>query len=567
MKPEGLRTRCIREVYHLWRLAGGQAEQELAKHGLIRTHPPILTLPSVAVVEGELLGGQFHRLQLQQPSEATLALSLHALQAHLAHIPLESYYPIITKSEYRVDDAEVRHLPLVIRERDVEYQFHRMLLFHRLLKAYPCARSDIVREARHDIAPYWRGLIWAALLGVDGFVYDNYAAIDKVTPTSTDRQIEVDIPRCHQYDELLSSPQAHVKFTRLLKAWVVSHPGLVYWQGLDSLTAPFLYLNFNNEALAYACLSAFIDKYLHKFFLRDNSAVIQEYLAKFSHLVAFHDPTLFTHLATIGFVPELYAIPWFLTMYTHVFPLSQIFHVWDTLLLHPACLALCVAAAILRHLRHQLLNFSFNDCILLFSDMPDINIELIVSESVQLLQQTPASLTFRHHAPLGGAAANAAHASLGLQPAVLTALSDLSSITLSEQRGEVCGRISAADLLVLLGDGSTPAALVIDTRPQHMYQSGSLMAAWNIPGEAWLPAVGPGGEVEEVPSHPTVREIKERARDRIVVVMGNKAAHHVTLQVCEQIVSGGVPRVCALHGGVEVFQLTGQLVVTSPTSN
>lgn len=44
-------------------------------------------------------------------------------------------------------------------------------------------------------------------------------------------QIEVDIPRCHQYDELLSSPQGHAKFRRVLKAWVVSHPDLVYWQG------------------------------------------------------------------------------------------------------------------------------------------------------------------------------------------------------------------------------------------------------------------------------------------------------------------------------------------------
>lgn len=44
-------------------------------------------------------------------------------------------------------------------------------------------------------------------------------------------QIEVDIPRCHQYDELLSSPQGHIKFRRVLKAWVVSHPDLVYWQG------------------------------------------------------------------------------------------------------------------------------------------------------------------------------------------------------------------------------------------------------------------------------------------------------------------------------------------------
>lgn len=71
-----------------------------------------------------------------------------------------------------------------------------------------------------------------------------------------------------------------------------------------------------------------------------------EYLAVFSHLIAFHDPELTNHLNSIGFIPEvtniqkkskncrfydvlkivtsldsfsllqLYAIPWFLTMYT-----------------------------------------------------------------------------------------------------------------------------------------------------------------------------------------------------------------------------------------------------------
>lgn len=59
----------------------------------------------------------------------------------------------------------------------------------------------------------------------------------------------MDIPRCHQYDELLSSPTGHQKFKRVLKAWVVSNKEYVYWQGLDSLCAPFLYLNFNNEGM------------------------------------------------------------------------------------------------------------------------------------------------------------------------------------------------------------------------------------------------------------------------------------------------------------------------------
>ena len=64
-------------------------------------------------------------------------------------------------------------------------------------------------------------------------------------------------------------------------------------------------------------------------FRKDNAAVIQEYLAKFSHLIAFHDPLLFNHLDGIGFIPDLYAIPWILTMFAHVFPLQSIFHLWD----------------------------------------------------------------------------------------------------------------------------------------------------------------------------------------------------------------------------------------------
>ena len=132
-----------------------------------------------------------------------------------------------------------------------------------------------------------------------------------------------------QYNHLLASPEGHRKFKRILKAWVVTNPQYVYWQGLDSLCAPFLLLNFNDEALAYACLSAFIPKYLYGMFRKDNSNVIQEYLAKFSHIQAFHDPVLFNHLDGIGFIPDLYAIPWVLTMFSHVFPLHNIFHLWD----------------------------------------------------------------------------------------------------------------------------------------------------------------------------------------------------------------------------------------------
>lgn len=41
-----------------------------------------------------------------------------------------------------------------------------------------------------DIPPFFRGNIWAALLGVVGDVQRNYEIIDKETPTSTDRQVK-----------------------------------------------------------------------------------------------------------------------------------------------------------------------------------------------------------------------------------------------------------------------------------------------------------------------------------------------------------------------------------------
>ena len=53
-----------------------------------------------------------------------------------------------------------------------------------------------------------------------------------------------------------------------------------------------------------------------------------------------------------------------------VFPLHKIFHLWDTLLLGNASFPFCIGVAILLQLRERLLANGFNECILLFSDLP-----------------------------------------------------------------------------------------------------------------------------------------------------------------------------------------------------
>ena len=80
-----------------------------------------------------------------------------------------------------------------------------------MLQGYPFTRRSLWKEARIDTLPLYRKLIWASLLGIEHDVQAKYAAIDKETWTPTDRQIEVDIPRCHQVNEKLSLNRTYTK--------------------------------------------------------------------------------------------------------------------------------------------------------------------------------------------------------------------------------------------------------------------------------------------------------------------------------------------------------------------
>jgi len=44
----------VREIYYLWQLAGGDVFAELRKHGLMITTPPVVSIPSLVVGEGQV---------------------------------------------------------------------------------------------------------------------------------------------------------------------------------------------------------------------------------------------------------------------------------------------------------------------------------------------------------------------------------------------------------------------------------------------------------------------------------------------------------------------------------
>ena len=582
-----LAERSLFEIYHLWCLTGGDVFLELKKAHLLNSKAPVMALPTAVLNNGEEYG--IIEDQVLMFSPRTIHLSLAQLYKRLLSVELTAFFPLVVHDDlYPVDLSESMKLPLVIREQSAGYQFHRIILFERLLQGYPFTRDRIIKEARTDIPPYIRAKVWAALLNITGDIFECYDMIDKVSMTATDRQIEVDIPRCHQYDHLLSSPVGHSKLKSVLKAWVVSNsPRLVYWQGLDSLCAPFLKLNFNNEALAFACLSAFVQKYLYNFFLKDNSMIIHEYLAVFKQMIAFHDPELFNHLDEIGFQPELYAIPWFLTMFSHVFPLQKIYHLWDTLLLGSSMLPLCVGVSILEQFREQLLSFSFNECILMFSDMPGIDIEICVKDSIKLFNHTPPSASLRQQDnPNNRIKAPAEEQFMNLP--------EKDFLPLATLRSEICVRISPRDLVriskltqqvesypILSRDQSINSGkssslqkekkkakdkkkgtesshqqqkvLVIDTRSADDFSAGHLPYSINLPFEQ---IVDENGQL--VVSSQTC--ILEGHKGRIIMIMGVKGPEPMKLG--QLLVSLDYRRVCVMDGSSSLLKNLGYFTST-----
>ncbi|XP_003741635.1 TBC domain-containing protein kinase-like protein [Galendromus occidentalis] len=542
--PEAWEVLNLHELYYFWRLTGGDALAEISKQrDYIRSRPAIFGLPNLTLIEGEDCGAErdssyyYRDTYLRLPMDS-LRERLKSVDPDIMFISISILFERFNFERHRSESFTTKtasELPLVIRERDIEYQIRRIFRFRKLVELYPLTGRAIQLEAAIDIPPYFRGHVWAALLGAQGDYHAEFDEIDKDTPTPMDRQIDVDIPRCHQYDQLLCSPVAHMKFRRLLKAWVSSHPQYVYWQGLDSLCAPFLSLHFNNEALAYQCLSRFVDKYLHKFFLQDNSQVIKEYLAVFSRLVTYHDPVLSLHLQKEDFIPDLYAIPWFLTMYTHVFALHKVYHLWDALLLRGEAFPLCVGVAILTQLREQLLTFGFNECILTFTDMPELDIERLVKDAVDIFDSTPQSICFRSHSkrPISG----------------------MTPLSLETLREELTPRISTDDFFIALSAPSSKDAsgrttlrervLVLDVRPKEEYLEGCLRGAVNIPKDV---AFTPEGKLASCPEASALAAHK----GNIIVVFGNEEDRR---KVANQLVHLDYRHVCILDTTVHDIRI------------
>eukprot|EP00667_Euglena_gracilis_P002247 EG_transcript_2248 len=361
---------------------------------------------------------------------------------------------------------------------DADFQRQQVQLFRDLLLRVPLPRSELLQRAQQHIPAVLRGEIWAALLGVEPILEAErlYTSIDLTQPTDSDRQIVVDVPRCHQYNPKLASPEGRQRLARVLKAWVLHHRHCVYWQGLDSLCAPVLTLLFPSEALAFCVLKAIVAQHVPHFFASNHSAVMEERLARYTKILSYHDPELATHLHQLELSPELYVIPWFLTLFAHVLPIPKVHLLWDALFTSVKGLVLAIAAAIVVAKREALLRMDFSEAVVEICALHSLDVPDLVDRAKRLVAATPHSVL---EPPFHFAAD-------GVVPASPAAL------TLEQYCAIPAAILTPADLYRLLhgvqqpsegspdGTASTPV-LVLDIRPPSQFAMHRIAHSLHIP--------------------------------------------------------------------------------------
>ncbi|KAH8034049.1 hypothetical protein HPB51_019273 [Rhipicephalus microplus] len=140
-------------------------------------------------------------------------------------------------------------------------------------------------------------------------------------------------------------------------------------------------------------------------------------------------------------------------------------------------------------------------------------------------------------------------------------LQGMTMVPLEDLKVELCPRISPHDLLALLQvsrkDSCKMPLLVIDVRPFEEYQRGTIPGALNVvPARGRLTAAGvvvvAGSQKEHTAAvnvSPTTHLFFERQH----------ASKACSLQVANGLVRSGQPRVCLLHGGIEVLRTVLEL--------
>ncbi len=237
-------------------------------------------------------------------------------------------------------------------ERD---ELTRVLAIKEALAAVPTDVAALRKLSKSGVPTGLRANAWIALMEL-GKVHKPIPISS--TPCRFESQLEVDIRRANVGHPVLGTPEGMSKLHKVLQTFFVVNPSLEYWQGLDSLFSIVLLVFLpDHEDMVVPAANALVQRFLSHILQSGEAgplALIRE-LDVFWVLLQYRDPELVLHLESVHVTASVFAVPWFVALFSTCFPVDEVAIILDWIIASPVNLLPFLAVSILVTQRQSLL--------------------------------------------------------------------------------------------------------------------------------------------------------------------------------------------------------------------
>ncbi|KAI9681269.1 MAG: GTPase-activating protein [Caeruleum heppii] len=156
------------------------------------------------------------------------------------------------------------------------------------------------------------------------------AAEDAAALQKLEKAIKRDLGSRTSYSKYAASAKLQEGLFGVCKAYALFDETVGYAQGMNFVIMPLLFNMPEEEAF---CL---LVRLMNQYHLRDmfipEMPGLHLHIYQFERLLEDLEPALYCHLHRRGVSPQLYATPWFLTLFAYRFPLQLVLRIYDLVL-------------------------------------------------------------------------------------------------------------------------------------------------------------------------------------------------------------------------------------------
>ncbi|CAG9327272.1 unnamed protein product [Blepharisma stoltei] len=147
--------------------------------------------------------------------------------------------------------------------------------------------------------------------------------------------------------------------TNILRAYAFLDPEIGYCQGMAYIVGVFL-MHVDEES-AFWMLVSFMYNYQMRGYYMQGMAKVYQSLYKANYLLKLHEPALWKKFAKSEFYPQIYAMQWFMTLFTFSFNIDTVLRIWDCFLLEGPKILFRVFLSFFKLHKNDLINLSFEN--------------------------------------------------------------------------------------------------------------------------------------------------------------------------------------------------------------